>query len=81
MVTSWLVADWDCNMSRVNLIDNIVGGQGVSDIRIANLSECINMYIETQGDGASATTMIRSINGSTKLTDVDRDNRKCRRYL
>jgi hypothetical protein len=65
-------------MSKVSLIENIVGGQEVSDIRIANLSECINMYIETQGDGASATTLIRSINGSTKLTDVDRDNRRCR---
>lgn len=78
MVISWLVADWDCNMSRVNLIDNIVGGQEVSDIRIANLSESVNMYIETQGDGSSATSLLRSINGSTKLTDVDRDNRKCR---
>lgn len=65
-------------MSKVSLIDNIVGGQEVSDIRIANLAECINMYVESQGDGASATTLIRSINGSTKLADVDSDNRKCR---
>ena len=65
-------------MSTVSLINNIVGGQEDSDIRIANLSECVNMYIETQGDGASATSLIRSINGSTLLANVDEQNRKCR---
>ena len=63
-------------MPRVNLIDNIVGGQNVSDIRIANLSECINMYKETLGEGSSATALIRSICGSTTLLSLS--DRKCR---
>ena len=53
-------------MPRVNLIDNIVGGQSVSDIRIANLAESVNMFEEHQGDGASATSLIRTIDATNK---------------
>lgn len=63
-------------MPRVSLIDNIVGGQSQSDIRIANLAECINMFEEHQGEGASATSLIRSISGSSLLLDLS--TRKCR---
>lgn len=57
-------------MAQVNLIQNLVGGWSVSDVRIANLSDSINLYVETQGDGAASTQMLRSICGSTRLLQL-----------
>jgi len=63
-------------MSTVNLIQNIVGGQNVSDVRLANLSESVNMFPETLGEGSSTTQMLRSISGSSLLLSLS--TRKCR---
>lgn len=53
------------------LIQNIVGPWSKSNIRIANLSESINMYPETQGQGASADTMLRSICGTSVFAEIE----------
>lgn len=57
-------------MPQTNLIQNLVGGWSVSDVRIANLSESINLYVETQGLGASSTQLLRSISGSTRILQL-----------
>lgn len=62
-------------MAQTNLIQNLVGGWSVSDVRIANLSDSINLFVETQGEGASSTSMLRSICGSTSLLEL---NGRCR---
>lgn len=63
-------------MANVNLVQNIVGSWSTSDVRIANLSDTQNMFIETQGEGASATHLIRSIRGSRSLCKLS--DRPCR---
>ena len=63
-------------MPQVSLIQNLVGNWSVSDVRIANLSDSVNMYVETQGEGASTTQMLRSISGSSLLLDIS--DRPCR---
>lgn len=63
-------------MGKVNIISDIVGGWSVSDVRLANLSDSINMFVETQGKGSSATSMLRSISGSSLLLELS--DRPCR---
>lgn len=60
----------------VHLVSNLTGGWNKSDVRLANLSESINMYTETQGEGATSTSVLRSIQGSTLLLDIS--DRPCR---
>lgn len=63
-------------MAQTSIIQNITGGWSVSDIRIANMSDTVNMYVETQGTGSSSTSILRSISGTelfAKLSD-----RRCR---
>lgn len=64
-------------MPAYNLIQNIVGGDRKSDARIVNLSENINLYVETTGKGASSTQILRSIQGTTDLIDLE-TNEVCR---
>ena len=52
-------------MAQISLVENVVGGWAVSDVRISNLSDSINLYCETTGQGASSTSILRSIVGST----------------
>lgn len=59
-------------MPKVSLIQNIVGGQAVSDVRLAGLAESINMYTEKSGE----TTILRSIHGTSLIAKVS--DRKCR---
>lgn len=66
-MNSRLVNGYWGNMS---VIQNIVGPWSKSNIRIANLAESINMFPETQGQGASAQSMLRSICGTTTLYDI-----------
>lgn len=63
-------------MSNVSLVSNLVGGWNVSDVRLANLSDSVNMFPETQGQGSSATSMLRSISGTSLLLDIS--DRPCR---
>lgn len=63
-------------MANTNLVQNIVGGWNKSDTRLANMSETMNMFVETQGTGSSTTSMLRSITGSSILCDVS--DRPCR---
>lgn len=65
-------------MSSKSVIQNIVGGWSVSDTRLANLSDSLNMFVETQGEGASATSILRSICGSELLLDINEDGRPIR---
>ena len=58
-------------MPQNTLIQNIVGGWNVSDVRISNLSESINFFVETAGEGASSTSILRSIQGSTSLLELE----------
>lgn len=60
-------------MPQYNLISNIVGGWSKSDIRISNLAESINIYCETQGEGASSSQILRSIQGTSDLIDLETD--------
>lgn len=63
-------------MAQTSIIQNITGGWSVSDVRIANMSDSVNLYPETQGTGASATSMLRSICGTSTLLDFG--NSPCR---
>lgn len=55
----------------MGIIQNIVGPWSKSNIRIANLSESINMYPETQGKGAAADSILRSIMGTENFMDIE----------
>lgn len=55
----------------MSIIQNIVGPWSKSNVRIANLSESINMFPETQGKGATADSMLRSILGTQTVADID----------
>ena len=55
----------------MGIIQNIVGPWSKSNIRIANLSESINMYQETQGKGAAAESILRSILGTSSFCDIE----------
>lgn len=57
-------------MPQETLIQNLTGGWNVSDIRIANLSDTINMFVETQGSGSSTTSLLRSIYGTEVLKKI-----------
>lgn len=57
-------------MPQVSLVENVVGGWNVSDVRISNLSDSINLFVETTGQGASSTSILRSIVGSTSLLEL-----------
>lgn len=63
-------------MPNVHLVSNLVGGWNKSDIRLANLSESINLFPETQGDGATAPAVLRSIQGTSLLLNIS--DRPCR---
>ena len=63
--------------SSQSIIQNIIGGWSKSDIRLANLSDSLNLYQETQGDGASASAILRSIRGTTSLLEIS-GNPVCR---
>lgn len=63
-------------MPNVSLIQNMVGGWNESDTRLANLSDSVNLFPETQGQGASSTSMLRSISGTSLLLDIS--DRPCR---
>lgn len=63
-------------MAQTSIIQNVVGGWNVSDVRIANMSDSMNMYPETQGTGASATSMLRSICGTSIFMKIS--NEYCR---
>ena len=66
-------------MSIVRLVSDVVGGSSKSDVRIANLSESVNMFPETQGEGSSASTMLRSVYGTKELCRPS--TRACRGLL
>ena len=55
----------------MGIISNIVGAWSKSNVKIANLSESINMYPETQGTGASAESILRSIMGTENFADIE----------
>lgn len=55
----------------MGIIQNIVGPWSKSNIRIANLSESINMFQETQGSGAAADSILRSIMGTETFCDIE----------
>lgn len=57
-------------MPTDNLIQNLVGGWNTSDVRISNLSDSNNLYVETTGEGASSTSILRSIQGSTSILEL-----------
>lgn len=63
-------------MGQVSIVSDIVGGWSVSDVRLANLSDTVNMFVETQGKGASAQAILRSIYGSSIVCEVS--DRPCR---
>lgn len=63
-------------MPNVHLVSNLVGSWNKSDVRLANLSEAVNMYVETQGDGATAPSILRSIQGTSLLMKIS--DRPCR---
>ena len=63
-------------MANVSIISDIVGGWSESDIRLANMSESINMFCETQGSGAANTSILRSISGNEVYVKVS--DKKCR---
>ncbi len=54
----------------MGLISSIVGPWSKSNIRIANLSESINMFQETQGKGAAAESILRSIVGTEVVANM-----------
>ena len=58
-------------MSRLQVIQNIVGGSRQSDRHSINMAYTQNMFGETQGEGATASKILRSIPGMTTLTDID----------
>ena len=55
----------------MSIIQNIVGPWSKSNIKIANLSESINMFQETQGKGATTEAILRSIMGTEVVADID----------
>ena len=57
-------------MPQDSLIQNLVGGWNTSDVRISNLSDSNNLYVETTGEGASSTSILRSIQGSTSILEL-----------
>ena len=59
-------------MAKVALIQNIVGGQAVSDVRIAGIAESINCYVESSGENK----ILRSIQGTSLIAKVS--DKKCR---
>lgn len=63
-------------MPQTSIVQNITGGWGVSDIRIANLSDSVNMYVETQSGGASANSVLRSISGTEEYAKIS--DKPCR---
>lgn len=63
-------------MPRSTIFQNLVGGTSVSDSRIANLSDSVNMFVERQGTGASAESVLRSIYGSSPVIELPKG--KCR---
>lgn len=63
-------------MPQNSLIQNLTGGWSVSDIRLANLSDNVNMYVESQSSGASNSEILRSISGSSLLLEIS--TRPCR---
>lgn len=63
-------------MAQVNIVQNITGGFSESDTRLANLSDTLNMYVETQSTGSSTTSMLRSIQGTSLLHKIS--DRTCR---
>ena len=50
-------------MARLQLLQNFVGGSRQSDRHSVNMSYTQNMFTETQGEGASASKILRSIPG------------------
>ena len=58
-------------MSQQQVIQNIVGGTRRADMNVINMSECQNMYFETSGEGASSSSLLRSIKGLDKVLDID----------
>lgn len=63
-------------MAQVSIVQNVVGGWSISDIRVANMSDTVNMYVESQGTGASATSILRSISGTELYSKIC--DKKCR---
>lgn len=52
-------------MAQQTIVKNIIGGSRKSDIAKLNSSYTLNMYIESQGEGASATQVLRGILGNS----------------
>lgn len=52
------------------LLQNFCGGSRVSDARVLNLSESINLYQETTGEGSSSSVVLRSCPGTSSLFSV-----------
>lgn len=51
--------------------NNIVGNWSKSDDRLVNLSQTINMFIEQQGEGATQKSILRSINGTSSVSEFN----------
>lgn len=58
-------------MTRARLLQNFVGGSRRSDRHSVNMSYTQNMFPETQGEGAVATKILRSIPGMDKMVDIE----------
>jgi len=58
-------------MSTQQIIQNIVGGSRHSNMNVINMSHCQNMYFETQGEGASSSSILRSIQGMETILEFD----------
>lgn len=54
-----------------------MGSFNKADARISNLSETINMFVETTGEGASSTSVLKSVYGTEVLIDLGNVG-KCR---
>jgi len=58
-------------MASQQIIQNIVGGSRHSNMNVINVSHCQNMYFETQGEGASSTSILRSIQGMETILEIE----------
>lgn len=51
--------------------NNIVGNWNKSDYGLVNNSSTVNMFVEQQGEGASSTSILRSIYGNELVASLD----------
>ena len=58
-------------MASQQIIQNIVGGSRHSNMNVINMSHCQNMYFETQGEGASSSNILRSIQGMETIIAIE----------